>query len=163
MIVPATSQDEKLTLVAYLASKIGTAPQALVGQMPFEVVTVTRSGLPVGAVLYINYRVQTIEMACAGEPGWLTPGTLRDIFAYPYHQLGVWSVVSLVARRNKTARIFNKKLGFRELGVVANGPSSEDDSLIYSMTRPECRWLGVPKAAPSIPRHTEGVHAHGAL
>ena len=67
--VHSDGRHERATLVAYLASKMGTTPAALVGAMPFEVVAVKRDDKPMGAVLYTNLRPPSIEMACAGEPG----------------------------------------------------------------------------------------------
>jgi hypothetical protein len=140
-VSPARTINDRGSLVAYVASKLGTTPQALVGAMPFEVVAVQVGGKTLGAVIYINYRGSTIEMAAAGETGWLTRSNIRDLFAYPFKQLGCWTVLSIVARRNAKAREFNKQLGFTELGVVANGPSKDDDSIVHTMTKPQCKWI----------------------
>jgi len=147
VIVGASSPEEKTALVAYLAGKIGISSQQLIGAMPYEVGAITRKGLPLGAVIYINYRGPTVEMACAGEPGWLSPGTIRDAFTYPFVQLGVWTVLTHTSRNNAASRKFQRKLGFRELGVVECGPNRNDDAIIYSMTRPECRWIEQPTQA----------------
>lgn len=145
MIVPATTSEEKVTLVTYLADKIGVTPGELVGQMPFQIVAVVNSGLPVGAVLYTNFRITSMEMACAGEPGWLTAGNLRSIFSYPFGQMGCFSVITTVMRANDKARKFNRDLGFRELGMIPSGVARDGDMLIYLMTKPECRWIKAPE------------------
>lgn len=146
MIVPATTSEQRLSLVAYMASKMGISPETLVGQTPFEALSVTRQRKPVGAVLYNNFRTHSIEMACAGEPGWLTGHDLRAIFSYPFTQLGCWTVLTAVPRRNATARAFNRKLGFRELCVLPVSDEKQADTILYAMTRPECRWIKTAKS-----------------
>ena len=159
MIMPAKTTDEKMALVAYLASKMGADPAELVGHMPYEIVaTLGRDSKPNGAVMYIDYRRTTIEMACAGERGWLTRSHLHDLFAYPFEQLRVWTVLTVVRRRNAKARAFNVKLGFTELGIVRNSPHKAEDSILYTMSRPECRWL------PAFDLNKlNGRAAHGAV
>lgn len=157
MIEPARTFDERATLVAYLASKMGTSPEGLVGQMPFEIVAVRRDGKPMGAVMYINYRQTSIEMACAGEPGWLTRGNLRDLFAYPFLQLKVWTALTLVARSNRIARAFNTKLGFVELCTIPSG-RKESDTILYGMTRNQCSWIGDVQHASPV---ANGAYVHG--
>ena len=133
-------------LVAYIASKTGTSPAQLVGQMPYEIVATTdHAGRPNGALLYINFRRSTIEMACAGEPGWMTREHLRQMFTYPYVQLKCWTVLATVERRNTKSRTMCQKIGFTELCVVKNSADKREDSILYGMSRPECRWIADSK------------------
>jgi RimJ/RimL family protein N-acetyltransferase len=141
MIVPMRTAEEKQLLAQYLAFKMGCTAQELVGAVPFEIVAVARDGYPVGAVLYINYRQVSIEMACAGEPGWLTRANLRDLFRYPFVQLGCYTVITTVKRSNTVARKFNEKLGFTTLGVIESGLGRGEDIIVNTMTRPQCKWL----------------------
>jgi hypothetical protein len=141
MIIPATTIEEKAVLASYLASKIGTTPQALVGQMPFHAGKVVRDGRPLGAVLYTNYRKTSIEFSAAGEPGWMTPGTIRQMLSYPFEQLGVITLLALIARHNSTARAISRGLGFAELCVIP-GESKPEDIILYGMSRDKCAWIG---------------------
>lgn len=159
MIEAARTPEARAMLVAYLASKIGTTPDNLVGHMPFEIVATVRDGKPTGAVMYINYRGPSIEMACAGEPGWLTRAHLRELFSYPFIRLGCWTVLSMVRRGNAQARAFNQKLGFQELGVIESGPSKSDDVIIHKMTRDRCVWLGGMQN--EHPAFKDGIAGHG--
>lgn len=161
MIMEPQSVEEQWALVAYLASKMGTTPKALVGKSPFYIVGVQTGGTLQGAVLYHNYRDTTIEMSCAGEPGWLTRAHLKQLFGYVFDQLNCFSVITMVERRNKVARAFNIKLGFTEKCVIEHGISGKD-TVVHAMTRRECRWLDQPKRAAHANSHTEtGAHAHG--
>lgn len=140
MIERAATPDARAALVAYLASKMGVTPLDLVGQMPFEVLAAKRDGKPMGAVLYTNNRNNALEMACAGEPGWLSRPNLRDLFAYPFTQLGVFTVLTQVRRSHREARAFNVKLGFTELCTIPTG-IRDNDTVLYGMTRDACRWI----------------------
>ncbi len=141
MIVPMSTPEEKFILAGYLAHKMGLTARELIGAVPYEIVAVAKRGLPVGAVLYINFRHNSIEMACAGEPGWLTRANLRDLFAYPFMQLGCYTVITTVKRSNSVARKFNDKLGFTTLGVIESGLGRGEDTIVNTMTRPQCKWL----------------------
>jgi hypothetical protein len=167
VILPATTNDEKAVVLAYVASKIGTTPQDIVGSMPFSAIATLRGGNLLGGVIYTNYRVTSIEMSCAGEAGWLMPKDLRFLFEYPLIQLGCYTLLTSVTRRNERARKFNEKLGFEHLGVVESGLSKGDDTIVYKMTRPKCRWIGQPAASNVVPfpsnTASAGVAAHGSL
>lgn len=163
MITPARTPDARATLVAYLASKIGTSPRDLVGQMPFEIAAVVRDAKPIGAVLWLNYRTHSIEMSWAGEPGWMTRSNLRGIFAYPFVQLKCWTVIGLVNRSNAHMRSFGERLGFVERCVIPAGPTKHGDIVLYTMTRDACPWLVEPPCgavAATAPIST-GVAVHG--
>lgn len=141
MMRRAHTIEEKAFVVAYLAAKIGSTAQALVGQMPFEVATMSRLGKPMGAVLYTNYRTYSIELTAAGEPGWLTRANIQAAFAYPFCHLGCWTVITMVSRNNTESRELQRRLGFTELCVIETGHGKSADIILYGMTRDKCHWL----------------------
>jgi len=130
-----------MDLLAYMARKIGIAPQELVGAMPFEIVAVTRAGRAMGAVLYINFRGQSIEMSSAGNPGWLTRANLREIFAYPFEQLKCLRVWGVARADNTKACRLNEKLGFKRLAELEDEFGEGEHGVLYSMSRRNCRWI----------------------
>lgn len=141
MIVRPDTPEDRAFVISYIAGRIRTTPEALVGQMPFEVLAAVGSdGRLVGGVLYINFRGPSIEMTSAGEPGWLTKGNLRSFFGYPFNQLGVRRVTGIVHRKNKHARDINERLGFKLEGVCRHG-FKDGDAMIYGMLKQECRWI----------------------
>lgn len=141
MIVPVRDPNEQLSLIAYLASKCGTTPGALVGQMPFELVAVWQRGKPCGAMLFNNFRTFSVEMTAAGEVGWLTLDTIRFMFSYPFEQLGVQNLLLMCQRDNAKARDIVKRLGFREMCALENGQGAGRDTIMYAMARGRCAWL----------------------
>jgi RimJ/RimL family protein N-acetyltransferase len=143
VIVPARTHDERATLVAYMASKLGSTPLEIVGNVPFEIVAVKRDDRPMGAIMYYNFRHNVIEMSWAGEPGWLTRGTIRDIFAYPFQQLGCRTVLGTVRRDNHKSRELAQRLGFKEVGVIEEAFGEGVDGVLYSMHRGRCAMFKV--------------------
>lgn len=152
-VVPMRDKGEKFIIAQYVAHKMGITGQELVGHVPYEAVAVARKGFPVGGVIYLNYRQNSIEMACAGDPGWLTRADLRSLFTYPFVQLGCYTVITTVKRSNAVARKFNEKLGFLTLGVIESGLGKSEDTIVNTMTRPQCRWLTPADIALVASRH----------
>jgi RimJ/RimL family protein N-acetyltransferase len=141
VIIRPDAAADRDCIVAMIASRIKMTPEALVGAMPFELLaSVSDDGRLMGAVLYTNYRSGSIEMTQAGVPGWLTLGSLRTLFGYPFLQLGCRRVGGLVHRKNRLARDINERLGFRMEGVLKDA-FPNGDGILYGMTRSECRWI----------------------
>lgn len=140
MIVPARSPEDRGGLVAWIAERVREQPDTLVGAMPFEVAAAVESNKIKGAVLYSNYRGVSIEMTCAGEPGWLTKGNLRGFFSYPFEQLKCRRVTAIVHADNARSRDLVERLGFKSEGVCRDG-FADGDACIYGMIRSDCRWI----------------------
>lgn len=100
-----------------------------------------RDGAIIGAVAYHNYRQSDIEMVCAGEPGWLNRVTLKAYFGYPFFQLGCRRVTAIVHRKNKRARKFNERLGFKMEGVHREAMADGADAISYGLLRSDCKWI----------------------
>ena len=137
----ARSPEERTQLVTYLADRIGTTAKALVGDMPFEMLAVVNGGALKGAVLLINFRRQSIELHCAGAPGWLTRANLRDIFDVVFNRLGCLVARGVTQRKNKKARRLNEKLGFKVVGVLDDEFGLHKDGILYAMRKQDCRWI----------------------
>jgi hypothetical protein len=139
-MVPAKTPESRKHLVTYIADRIGITPDALVGSMPYHVMGAHVGGKLKGAVLYINFRGPSIEISCAGEPGWLTRANIRAIFSYPFEHLKCRRVTAIVASKNKRAIKMNEGVGFIWEGLCRHG-FEDDHAVIYGMTRDECRWI----------------------
>lgn len=140
IVAPKTPEDE-MACVRFIATKMREAPEDMVGDMPFSVLaSVSPTGDFLGAVLYTNYRDESIEMSCAGTPGWMTKGNLRGFFGFPFGDLMCRRITGIVHRKNKTARKINERLGFKLEGVCRHG-FKDGDAMIYGMIKKECRWI----------------------
>lgn len=130
-----------MTLLDYVARKVGCFPEHIVGETPYEALAVLRAGRAAGAVILMNFRGSSIEMCWAGEPGWATRGVLSNIFGYPFLQLGCFRVNGIVERSNKASREFARRLGCREVGILEDEFGLGRDAVLYTMARKNCRWL----------------------
>lgn len=144
MIAHAKTNDEKMALIAYLASKVGITPAEMIGSMPFDVAAVVRAGRPIGAVLYTNFRGNSIEMTWAGEAGWLTRENLRAIFNYPFEQLGCLVAFASVDLSNSKAIDLLEKLGCKRGAVIPHLYGRNKDGAFYCMAYDKCKWLDRP-------------------
>ncbi len=129
--------------------------------MPFEVWAVVKGAAIRGVVLYTNYRGASIEMSCAGEPGWLTRKSLRVFFDYPFVQLKCRRVTGIVHRKNKRSRDMCERLRYRLEGVCKHGFET-GDAIIYGMTRAECIWIEQDHGRKKLSQNTNtnGARPH---
>lgn len=103
------------------------------------------SGLRCG-VIYHEYRKIDIRIVMAADsPKWATRGTIRNILAYPFLQLGCRRVTAVIAKKNKRSRRLVEGVGFVLEGGLRRAMGDGDMACLYGMLAEECRWL--PKDA----------------
>ncbi len=141
MIVEAANDQERATLLEYLVAKLEVPKEILVGHMPFIAFAILRGGEGRGAVLLTNYRGTSIEIAWAGEPGWVTRQDMRTIMRRIFIDMGVSRAYGIIKRENGASREFAARMGCREVGVLEDEYGPGKDGVLYSMTRGQCRWL----------------------
>jgi RimJ/RimL family protein N-acetyltransferase len=141
MIVHARTPEQEAGLLAYMAHRLGEEPKALVGDMPFHIMASVRDNRILGAVMFLNFRRQSIEFHLCGSPGWLTRGEIGELFAYPFVYLNCARLWCLIRRNNKPARRGVERLGFRVLGVADDEFGNGKDGILYTMRRADCKWL----------------------
>jgi len=97
----------------------------------------------VGGVLYNGYTRASINMHVAAfSPRWGSRDMLWVCFDYPFNQLGCKKVFGQVPSKNEHALEFNLKLGFK-IETLIPDVFPEDDLLVVSMVREDCRWLKI--------------------
>lgn len=72
----------------------------------------------------------------ADRADWLTPNLLRGILSYPFDQLQCNRITSLTPKKNRRARQFLTKFGFRHEGTIRSGFGA-DDAIISGLMRTE--------------------------
>lgn len=102
-----------------------------------------RDGAIVGGIVWNNWQPGVdIEISTAITTAWWArPRTVQRIFHYPFVHLGLPRITSRVARKHKSARTLNERLGFRLEGVKRRGLDGRQDQILYGMLRDECRFL----------------------
>jgi hypothetical protein len=108
---------------------------------------VAHHGVLLGGVVYHDYQPKfaSIQLSFASaDTRWLIgpPGDrcklIRDLMEYPFGQLKVGRVWSLTPKRNRPARRFLDKFGFKREGVARQGFGT-DDAIISAMLAREWR------------------------
>jgi RimJ/RimL family protein N-acetyltransferase len=141
VIVFASTPHQRASLLAYLSRQIGELPQDLVGDMPFQIFGAVKNDRLAGAIIFLNYRRQSMEFHLCGSPGWLTRSDVVALFAYPFVHAGCLRLWCLIRRTNKKARKGVERLGFKVMGVADDEFGEGRDGIVYSMTRADCRWI----------------------
>jgi RimJ/RimL family protein N-acetyltransferase len=98
-------------------------------------------GEMMGGVVFHNFdpHVRSIEVSGASvSPRWLTRPLISLILSYPFEQLKCRRITTITPRRNEAARRFNRKLGYKQEGLVRRG-FGNDDAIIYGMLAGEWR------------------------
>ena len=98
-----------------------------------------RRGKLCGAVVFTNASQTNIMLAIVLEAP-LTRMFLRAIFFYPFLQLGVKRVTSLIDASNAKSRVLAEHAGFKPEGVLREA-AGDGDTIVYGMLRRECRWV----------------------
>lgn len=131
--------DQLPSSVAYVNDRV----DAKYGIRDSVTMAIRRQGEVAAVVLFGELTRHTVEMAVAADKkgAWMTPAMLRAVFAYPFRQLGVKVVYGRVRRSNEPAIRMDLKLGFQVTGCIPEG-FGDDDCLLMTMTRQQCRWLG---------------------
>ena len=111
---------------------------------PFAIgIGLEKDGQLIAGVKFDNWNRRSICMHVAAKgKDWLTRDYLWVCFDYPFNQLGVSKILGFVAESNKDARRFDEHLGFRLEHSIADA-HPDGALLIYSMTRDQCRFLGL--------------------
>lgn len=82
------------------------------------------------------------ELSIALEPQCrVMPGHIKTLFHVAFSVFGLKRITCHIAKGNKPARAFVKRLGFREEGLMRKGYDGKQTAMLYGMTADECRWL----------------------
>lgn len=114
---------------------------------PCSAMGVVLGGELVAGIVFNNYTVMragsSLEASIAATtPRWASRSVLRDIFLYPFGQLGVTRLWAQTAKGNKRARRFLVRLGFSYEGMARRAYDGTRDAAVYSLLPHECKFLG---------------------
>ena len=89
--------------------------------------------------MFHDYQPQwnNIQVSFAGaQANWLTPRGVYAMLEYPFRQVGVERITSLTPKRNRRARQFLNRFGFKHEGTIRRG-FGDDDSIVSGLLRSE--------------------------
>lgn len=140
MIQTVFGHDEEVA--AWVGEKIGNPNFGL-----FTAIGVVDGDKPIAGIVYSNYHEYagnpiSIEISCAAvDKRWATRQVLRQLFSYPFHQLGLARIQVSIPVESKGVRKFNEKLGFKFEGTGRKAHFLGGDMDVLSMLKEECRWI----------------------
>lgn len=113
----------------------------------------TFDGEIAGGVIFQNYTGKSIAIHVASWlPRWVTKDLLWIVFDYPFNQLGVDVLFGQVPENNHEAIRFNTKLGFREIGRIAD-VYPDGGMVLMRMDKSDCRHIKMkPRTVNAIYR-----------
>ena len=137
-------QDETGFVTDWLGHKMGILTFG-----PHVALAVVGDDVKAG-IIFNNFVWPSIEASILSiSPKWCNKRILREIFSYPFEQLGCRRVTATTSTKNQPAMAFLKRLGF-ELEGIARQARPDGDAAVFGMIREECRWLneqGRPKSS----------------
>lgn len=83
----------------------------------------------------------SVHIAYDRDKGPIPPGFWPAVYAYPFIQLDLVRVTSLVRSDNEPALKFCERQGFTREGVLRRG-DIDADLVVFGMLREECHFLG---------------------
>jgi RimJ/RimL family protein N-acetyltransferase len=105
-------------------------------------ITKTCDGFPVILLGFDDWTANSVEMhVWVKEPKHFTRDFLRAAFSYPFEEIGLGIVITVVACNNELALNITRKAGFKVLAIVKDGLELGTDLAIQEMRRESCRWL----------------------
>lgn len=88
-----------------------------------------------------RYKNAEISMA-ASTPRWATRSSIRKLLDYPFRQLGVRRVTTMIAAGNVRAIKFNEGLGFKREGLARHGYGDDDAVILGLLVEETPAWMG---------------------
>ncbi|MNK85369.1 hypothetical protein D3C87_1052460 [compost metagenome] len=102
-----------------------------------------RDGQLVAGVLYEETNGANVFCHIAGEGAWANRHFLWLIFDYPFRQLGVRRISTVVEPTNTISQKFTEKLGF-SVETKLKDAHPQGDLWVFCMFKDQCRWLERP-------------------
>jgi hypothetical protein len=141
MIVHARTPEQEAQLATYIAKAVGITAKDLIGDTPYHALASVRDDRLMGAVMFINYRGNSVEVNLCGSPGWVTRSEIRELFEYAFRFLGCLRLNCTIRRNNKPARRGAERLGFSVRCVLRDEYGRGKDAILYDLHRDDCKWL----------------------
>lgn len=111
---------------------------------PCSALGIVRDGALVGGVVFSGWHpgARDVEVSGAVAPGFrVGPAGMRRCLRYAFVQLGCVRITARTAKRNREARAFLDRLGFRIEGVRRAAHDGRQDQILYGLLARECRLL----------------------
>lgn len=106
----------------------------------FSAIGRVKDGELIAGVLYEDTNGVNVFCHIAGEGRWANRHFLWLIFDYPFRQLGVSRITTVVEPQNTVSQEFTKRLGF-EVETKLKDSHPQGDLWVFRMFKRDCPWL----------------------
>lgn len=101
-----------------------------------------QDGELIGGVAFYEYRIQDIVFSGYMDKGGVfNKKMLRELYYYPFVQLGCHRVTAYTEVDNREANIFLKRMNFTKEGRIREVSERLKDINVYGMLKRECKWI----------------------
>lgn len=137
-------------VLEWIAERIPAMGKGYVWEMAYAIGLVAKGKIIAGMAVHgwlEHYKSCEITFA-ADTALWATRTSIAAMLAYPFNQLGVRRIMTVIAESNVRAIRINEGLGFKLEGRCRYA-CGDEDALVYGLLREECpEWLGVAPTPP---------------
>lgn len=102
-----------------------------------------QGGRLVAGVMYDHFTGRSIQATIAIDSIKPSRKFWWAIFDYPFNQLGFEKIIVRISTKNSRSMALASRLGFTLEGYIQGVYDDGSDMLIATMTRDNCKWLGV--------------------
>ena len=113
------------------------------GWEKFKALGVVRGAKLIGGVVFHDYHSAANDIEISASfmtPSWCLPQTVKLLFDYPLNQLGCKRISAKTGRKNRCARSFLERLGFKVEGVARRALDGRQDVIHYGLLTEELTW-----------------------
>lgn len=131
-------------MLEWIAQRIPAMGSGYQWQMASAIGLVAKGKIIAGMALHTYLpHYKSCELTFAAEtPLWATKQSIRALLAWPFEQLGIERLTSIIASSNKRAIRLHEGLGYTLEGVCRQG-CRPDDAMIYGLLKTETpEWMG---------------------
>lgn len=164
-ILVDNSPQAQFALASWALKRLPNEELSTVDDMgPYQAFGIVKDGRPLAVVIWNLYRPMSAGadarvIIASDDPRWCLPGVLRELFSYPFNQLGCTRITAIIRDGNEKSLKLCRGLGFKKEGVLRRGHNGKTNALILSMLKEECKWL---RPHSERKRHGQKKPAKGA-
>lgn len=116
------------------------------------------SGQLAAGILYTDYTRACIALTGrVVNPAAVHRRWLFAAFDYPFNQLGVKRLISIISSSNIRSILTSERLGWQRETTLADY-FPDGDGIVYVMRREDCRWLGYAQQTSKGNQHALQSH-----
>jgi RimJ/RimL family protein N-acetyltransferase len=136
-------------LIAWAADKMGDTyltPNGFQFRTDARAIGHSRNGAIVGVAVFDTFSDTDclLHVVSDGSRRWLTRQFILKTLLFPFGQLGLRRITSLVSVLNEDSVRFCNDFGWKLEGVLRKAGPRGENMFLFGLLRTECRWIADP-------------------